>query len=108
MCEEAFTPLLTLFLHYENLPMEYRFFSALKIENFIGEKMIFLIFSFKTLIVGLTSTHNLCFGSKIRKIGINIGFKGVYNSRTCLPDVCCCFLSIIAAAGGGATADVVV
>ena len=42
----------------------------------------------------LTSTHNLCFGAKIRKIGIHIcisqfcyikvGFKGaVYITRTC-------------------------
>ena len=44
----------------------------------------------------LTSTHNLCFGAKIRKIGIplqtpvllyiKVGFKGVNISRTCLPD----------------------
>ena len=43
----------------------------------------------------LTSTHNLCFGAKIRKIGIpcipqfcyiKVGFKGVYISRTCFPD----------------------
>ena len=42
------------------------------------------------------STHNLCFGAKIRKIGkhvhalfffyIKVGFKGVYISRTCFPD----------------------
>ena len=41
------------------------------------------------------STHNICFGSKIRKIGITlqtqfyyikVGFKGVYISRTCYPD----------------------
>ena len=46
-----------------------RFFSAFKIENFIGKKLIFLIFLLKTLIVGirynclcesiLMSTHNL-------------------------------------------------
>ena len=45
----------------------------------------------------LTSTHNLCFGAKIRKIGISlhtqvllyikVGFKGVYMSRICFPDV---------------------
>ena len=40
----------------------------------------------------LTSTHNLCFGAKIRKIGIpkyyyiNVGFKGVYITRTCFHD----------------------
>ena len=43
------------------------------------------------------STHNLCFGAKIRKIGIplqtpvfiiKVGFKGVYMffSWTCFPD----------------------
>ena len=55
-------------------------FSALKIENFTRKKMIFLIFLLKTYIVGtccnrlaeavLTRTHNVCFGSKIRKLGI--------------------------------------
>ena len=43
----------------------------------------------------LTCTHNLCFGAKIRKIGIpgipqffyiKVGLKGVYISRTCFPD----------------------
>ena len=44
------------------------------------------------------STHNLCFGAKIRKIGIplqtpvflykKVGFKGVYISRTCFLDTC--------------------
>ena len=38
----------------------------------------------------------MCFGSKIRKIGIplnmpyryiKVGFKGIYISRTCFPDV---------------------
>ena len=42
------------------------------------------------------STHNLCFGAKIRKIGnpcipqfyyIKVGFKGVYFTRICFPDV---------------------
>ena len=34
--------------------------------------MIFSIFMLKTLIeVVLTCTHNLCFGSEIRKLGIN-------------------------------------
>ena len=45
----------------------------------------------------LTSTHNLCFGAKIRKISIPLhtpvllyksGFKvGVYIKRTCFRDV---------------------
>ena len=49
----------------------------------------------KTLIVG---THNLCFGSELRKKGIllhpplhffdkKVGFKGVNISRSCFPDV---------------------
>ena len=42
-----------------------------------------------------TSTHNLCFGAKIRKIGIplhttvcyiKVGSKGVYITRTCFRD----------------------
>ena len=44
------------------------------------------------------STNNLCFGTKIRKLGIllqtpvlpnyyiKLGYKGVYISRTCFPD----------------------
>ena len=57
----------------------------------------------------LTSTHNLCFKAKIRKIGIplhtpvllhvyKVGYKAVYITRTSFPDVmpekctkpCCC------------------
>ena len=43
------------------------------------------------------STHNLCFGSEIRKIGIplysallciKVGFIRVYFSWTCFPDEC--------------------
>ena len=42
------------------------------------------------------STHNLCFGAKIRKIDIplhtpvyyiKVGFEGVYIARICFPDV---------------------
>ena len=41
------------------------------------------------------STHNLCFGAKIRKtrftpaypnFTIKVGYKGVFISRTCFPD----------------------
>ena len=40
-------------LYYENLTMQYtENFLALKIENFIGKKKIFLIVLLKTLIVG--------------------------------------------------------
>ena len=45
----------------------------------------------------LTGTHNLCYRTKIRKIDIPLytpvllyikaGYKGVYISRTCFPDV---------------------
>ena len=78
-------------------------FSAVKIKNFIGKISTFLIFLLKTLIVGteavLTSTHNLCFGSKIRKnrytpitptFTIEMGGGGyevVYTARTCFLDV---------------------
>ena len=39
------------------------------------------------------STHTLCFGTKLRKIGIvllfyiKVGFNGVYISQTCFPDI---------------------
>ena len=60
------------------------FFSEAKIDNFIGNFLIYLIYLFNTYIVGtlepprqnriaeavLTSTHNVCFGSKIRILGI--------------------------------------
>ena len=71
----------TRIVYYENLPMQYtENFSAVKFQNFIGKTLILLICLLKTLIAGthynrlgkavLTSTHNLCFGSEIRKIGI--------------------------------------
>ena len=50
----------------------------------------------------LTSTHNLCYGAKIRKIGIplhtpvllyKMGFKGVFIARTCFPDEMSCYFS---------------
>ena len=49
------------------------FFSVVKNENVIRKILIFFLFLLKTLIVEavLTSTHNKCFGAKIRKIGIN-------------------------------------
>ena len=60
-----------------NLPMQYTLiFLALKIENFQLKIFdIFLIFAQNidcgyTLEVVLTSTHNLCFSAKIRKLGI--------------------------------------
>ena len=52
------------------------FFPFVRIEIFIRNSLIFLVFLLKTLIVGthqnrlskavLMSTHNLCFGAKIR------------------------------------------
>ena len=54
--------------------------------------MLILFFIFAQNIVWVhgeavqTSTHNLCFGAKIRKIGIpllkKVGYKGVYNTDT--------------------------
>ena len=57
--------------HYENTPMQY---TDLKIEYFqLKNFVIFLIFA-QNIDCGYslptTSTHNLCFGAKIRKIGI--------------------------------------
>ena len=61
--------------HYENLPMKYTDFSkVVKIENFPLKKFdIFFYFSSKHRLWAeavLTSTHNLCFEAKIRKIGL--------------------------------------
>ena len=73
-------------------------FCALKIGNFQLKIFdIFLIFA-QNIDCGysLMSTHNLCFGAKIRIIGIpmytqfcyiKVGFKGVYITRTCFHDV---------------------
>ena len=78
-------------------------FSSVKIENFIGIILIFFLFLLKhrlwvhvrTASAVLTSTHNLCFGAKIRKkvypcipqfYYIKVGFKGVYIARTCFLD----------------------
>ena len=59
--------------HYENMPiMIYSNFFRSKIDNFQRKIFdIFLIFA-QNIDCGytLTSTHNLCFGAKIRKIGI--------------------------------------
>ena len=66
-------------IHYENMPMQYtEIFKVVKNENFQWKKSdIFLIFA-QNIDCGytleaeavLTSTHNLCFGAKIRKIGL--------------------------------------
>ena len=46
---------------------------VVKMKIFTGKKMLFFLFLLKTSIgeAVLTSTHNLCFGAKIRKIGIS-------------------------------------
>ena len=80
--------------HYENTPMQiHRTFYACKNGNLQWKNVdIFLIFA-QNIDCGyiLTSTHKLCFGANIRKIGkpcisqfcyIIVGFKGVYFSRT--------------------------
>ena len=66
--------------HYKNTHVIYRFSYVLKIENFqLKDFDIFLIFAPKHRLVAyiqerqvLTSTHNLCFGAKIRKLGIHL------------------------------------
>ena len=81
--------------------MIYSNFFRSKVDNFQRKYFdIFLIFA-QNRDCGylgeavLTSTHNLCFGAKIRKIGIpqfcyiKVGFKGVYLLRTCFPDELC-------------------
>ena len=52
--------------------MQYKnFFLVVKKENFHLKNFdIFLIFAQNIAEAVLTSTHNLCFGAKIRKIGI--------------------------------------
>ena len=59
------------------MSMQYRdFFSAVKFEFSFENFLYFSYFFFQNmdcvymLEAVLTSTHNLCFGSKIRKIGI--------------------------------------
>ena len=65
-------------MHYENSPLQYtEIFSAVKIGKFHKKNDdIFNIFA-KKIDCGYTleptrqgSTHNLCFGAKVRKIGI--------------------------------------
>ena len=55
--------------HYKNLPMQYTDFffkfSYVKNENFLAQNIDCGLGK-----AVLTSTHNLCFGTKIRKIGI--------------------------------------
>ena len=80
------------------MPMQYtEIFKPLKIENFQLKNFVIFIFAQNTDCEAvLTSTKNLCFRAKIRKIGISqhtpvfyikVGFKGVYIARTCFPDV---------------------
>ena len=60
---------------YENLSIQ-RIFSTLKIDNSIEKNNIFNIFAqdidcwYTLSRTASPSTHNLCFGAKIRKIGI--------------------------------------
>ena len=56
--------------HYEILSMQYTdIFSGVKYVQFIDKNYSFLIFS-QNIDCGYTSTHNLCFGARIIKIGI--------------------------------------
>ena len=60
--------------HYENMPMQYaEILKVVKNESFHPNFFyIFLIFAQNIDCGVLTSTHNLCFGAKIRKIGISL------------------------------------
>ena len=74
--------------------MEYtEIFSAVKIENF-RKILIFFFFLLNSGVskfgdAVLTCTHNLCFGAKIRKIGIPLHTPVLLykSTRTCFPDV---------------------
>ena len=92
-------PRLNYNVHYENMPMQYAdIFKLLKIEHFIRKKLMFFLIFAQNIDCGytlepprlaspwwneenrprrggsgeevLTTTHNACFGSKIRKLGI--------------------------------------
>ena len=70
-----FTPTLVS-THYENMPIQYtEIFKVVKMKIISRKKFdIFLIFA-QNIDCGYTlehasSTHNVCFGAKIRKIGI--------------------------------------
>ena len=79
----------------------YRFFLSCKNRKFSVD--FFLYFSYfcskHRLWVHVRTarrTHNLCFESKIKKKWVNhsfanikVGYKGVYISRTCFPDIVC-------------------
>ena len=70
---------------------------CLFVSSMIGQA-VFVLFCFLVVVVVfvLCCTHNLCFGANITKIGkplhtpvllYKCGFKGVYFSWTCFPDV---------------------
>ena len=59
--------------NYENMPMQYTaIFHGCKIDNFQMKILIFFLIFAQNIDCEavLTSTHNLCFGAKIRKICI--------------------------------------
>ena len=61
--------------HHENMPMQYtKIFFIVKMKIFIGKILIFFLIFAQNIDCGykaiLTSTHNLCFRAKIRKLGI--------------------------------------
>ena len=59
--------------HYEKMPMQYTeiFKSCKKRKKIIRKFLIFFLFLLKTKAV-LMSTRYLCFGAKIRKLGISL------------------------------------
>ena len=92
------------FVHYEILSMQNRDFLAMSNEFFSVQTFFSCFWSKHRLRVHvrtslgeaiLLSTHNLCFGAKIRQIGTlytsvllyKSGVHGVYNTRTCFRDV---------------------
>ena len=91
------SPLSSSHHHYANMSVQYTaIFHCCKNDNFLMIFFyIFLIFA-PNIDCG-TSTHNLCFGAKIRKkvypckpqfYYIKVGCKGVFVTRTCFRDEC--------------------
>ena len=94
---------------YENMHMHYiEIFKVVKNDNFQKKKCV--IFT-QNIDCGyslepprraavLTSTHKLCLGAKLRKIGIPLhtlheGYKGVCISRTRFPDGTCAEITFL-------------
>ena len=58
-------------IHYENMPMQYtENFKGVINENFQWKNFQYFLIFAQNIEAVLTSTYNLCFRAKIRKIGI--------------------------------------